>query len=437
MSTSESNAPVDHWLATEAGQLALRTTAALSPLSAKAIQRLRREWGPERAQSIVEIASLRKASLTKIGAAHDSLATPLVTPRAIQQATDHLIADYKASQVPADARVADVCCGMGGDAIAFARRGPVLMIDYDPKMCRFAAFNVATWGGPKAVAWCTNADSLELPRDLWIHVDPDRRVGSRRTSNAYLSNPNAETVLRLTRDAEGAIVKLAPAAVLPQGWEHATRREWISSHGECRQQLVWFCQQDQATRRATTMSGPSGSFVFEVDESTLESTHCDVGGRPDSEWLFDLDPAVRAAGLSESFAATTSLQSIGSPAGFFSANSGAFQLASLAPYGKLVQCFQVQWAGKWRESLVAKALEHLGTSQLEIKVRGLDLNPDVVRKKLMKKKSRQAGNMNQRENPATRHALLLGVDGNRSAYAAICQRVEITRVGGSEAGMQH
>ena len=43
------------------------------------------------------------------------------TPVGWEQATDELIAAYKASRFPADGPVADLCCGIGGDLLVLAR----------------------------------------------------------------------------------------------------------------------------------------------------------------------------------------------------------------------------------------------------------------------------------------------------------------------------
>src|SRR5262245_42169526 len=49
----------------------------------------------------------------------------LFTRRGLEQSTDHRIAAYKAQKFSAEQHVADICCGIGGDAAALSQTCPL------------------------------------------------------------------------------------------------------------------------------------------------------------------------------------------------------------------------------------------------------------------------------------------------------------------------
>ncbi len=63
--------------------------------------------------------------------------------RPLEQATDEVVAAYKAGRFPPGRLMVDFCCGIGGDLLALASRGPVLGVDRDPVLALLAGANLA------------------------------------------------------------------------------------------------------------------------------------------------------------------------------------------------------------------------------------------------------------------------------------------------------
>lgn len=397
------------WVCSPAGSRAAESVIPQLPLSAAQLQRLRKRVGRLPAEWLVATAAFRKAAEEKFGL--DGL---LVTDRALQQSTDRLIAQYKASRFPRGVVVWDLCCGIGGDAMALAQRGPLIAVDRDPAVCRLVAHNLARSGAASAAVVCQAVDPQAVPQGSWIHIDPDRRPGERRVADPQHSEPPAPTIDALLDRAAGGAIKLAPAADVPERWSRTGAREWISRGGSCRQQIVWLgTSLPTASRAATTVDcdGISHTFVasdsasFNVGGSAVE------GAAGPLAWIFDLDPAVRAAGLTEAMADHLDLQTLGGPAGFLTADRLP-NSREVAP--ALYQAFKVLWQGPMDEKKLRRLLADLDATSLEIKPRGVELTPEVLRKRLLSKSRRNSGRA---------FTLLIGrAEMGGRVYAAVAER---------------
>ena len=180
------------------------------------------------------------------------------TPLGLEQATDEVVAACKAERFPAGGPLADLCCGVGGDLLALAARGPVCGVDRDPIMATIAEANArVTLGCDNRVSVQTNdVRSLDIaPFTAW-HIDPDRRSSGRRTTRVELHEPPPEVIERLLAVCPNGAVKLAPAAALPTGWSERAELEWFSSRRECRQLVAWFGNlASRPSQRQATMLG--------------------------------------------------------------------------------------------------------------------------------------------------------------------------------------
>ncbi|MFM9114750.1 MAG: hypothetical protein ACKOU6_01130, partial [Planctomycetota bacterium] len=113
------------WLVGSEAQAWLQRVASDPTITPRLLQRLRRDLSTERARLVVEQVELRRRARDKFQLA-DHL---FFTRRALEQATDDVLAQVKASRFPAGTLVVDVCCGIGGDLMALAERGPVRGVD--------------------------------------------------------------------------------------------------------------------------------------------------------------------------------------------------------------------------------------------------------------------------------------------------------------------
>lgn len=117
--------------------------------------RLRRDHPADLVAAALTQVALRRRARTKFGADADRM---FFTRDGLEQATTAGVAAYRAGRIAAvlgagggspdqaaAARVADLCCGIGGDLLALARAGlAVTGFDRDPLTAEIARANLAT-----------------------------------------------------------------------------------------------------------------------------------------------------------------------------------------------------------------------------------------------------------------------------------------------------
>ena len=114
---------------------------ASHPADAIKLGDYRRRFGTEQTSMLVSVASLQSKARKKLGEG-----VWFVTPRSLQQATPWQVAQHKAKWF-ARRGVFDLCCGIGGDAVRFAQRGPVVAIDTDREVVRMTQANLLANAG--------------------------------------------------------------------------------------------------------------------------------------------------------------------------------------------------------------------------------------------------------------------------------------------------
>jgi len=174
---------------------------------------LRASLPPPRVHLILQQIELRRRALQS---KKFSLARQMFfTPNALEQATDEMIARYKAHRFPSDGPVVDLCCGISGDLLALAGRTSTTGVDHDPITCMLARKNCrATGHGDVTVHMANVADFSAAEFAAW-HLDPDRRPQGRRTSRPDQYEPDVTVVDRLLAECDSGAIKLAPAAQTP------------------------------------------------------------------------------------------------------------------------------------------------------------------------------------------------------------------------------
>jgi hypothetical protein len=344
------------WLA----RLADDNRSALAQLDA-----LRRELPAERARLIVEQLDLRRRAIDKFG---DRAATMFFTRVHLEQATDLWIACYKARRLANSATVADYCCGIGGDLLGLVESGVAAAgWDSSPVACLLAAANLR--GG--AAIHCGDVESLAPPPNAAWHLDPDRRGDGRRTTAVVHYAPGPALVERWLAAHPRGVVKLAPATAAPPAWAAGAELEWISRGRECRQQLAWFgpTAEQVGRRRATAVDREGGAATLVGDPHAPIA----VGEKP-GRFVYDPDPAVVAADLLGALAAKLGAASLGPGAVYLTGDAAA--------YDRLATCFAVHDCLPLDVRKLAGYFAARSVGQLEIKKRGVAIEPDALRRKL-------------------------------------------------------
>lgn len=133
----------------------------------------------------------------------------LFTREALEQASDPVVAAWRARRLTG-LPVHDLCCGVGGDAMAIARRAAsVTAVDVDPARLVLLAHNASVSGLPITPV-CADALDLEVGAEQVVHVDPARRRGGRRIADPLRTVPPVDRLLTVHARAPGMAVVLAP-----------------------------------------------------------------------------------------------------------------------------------------------------------------------------------------------------------------------------------
>ncbi|MGH7202605.1 MAG: class I SAM-dependent methyltransferase, partial [Planctomycetaceae bacterium] len=156
----------------------------------------------------------------------------------LEQSTSEAVAAHKARRFRGETW--DLCCGIGGDALALAARGAVVAVDQSLLACRFAEWNAEACGvGERVQPLCADVATLSLPKRP-IHIDPDRRAGRRgRSLRIEDMRPGPDFLEELMQTCPGGAIKLSPASNFT-GKFPGCEIELISLDGECKEATVWF-----------------------------------------------------------------------------------------------------------------------------------------------------------------------------------------------------
>ncbi|MGC4914596.1 THUMP-like domain-containing protein [Streptomyces albogriseolus] len=247
--------------------------------------RLRRDHPAELVSAALRQARLRQRAVAKFGA--EDAARMFFTPNGVEQSTRRGVAAYRAERLRAAGvrSVADLCCGIGGDAIALARAGiRVLAVDRDPQTAAAARANADALGLAGLIE-VREADVTEVDTSAYdaVFVDPARRSSKRGRifdPEAY-SPPLSWAVRAALKAPRAAALKVAPG-IPHEAVPAEAEAEWMSDGGDVKEAVLWFGTAP-GTIRATLLPGPR----------TLVSRGLpDPGVRPVGRYLYEPDGAV-------------------------------------------------------------------------------------------------------------------------------------------------
>ncbi|MFD6312159.1 methyltransferase domain-containing protein [Streptomyces nigra] len=250
--------------------------------------RLRREHPAELVSAALGQARLRQRAAAKFGT--EDAGRMYFTPNGVEQSTRASVAAYRAARMRelGIGSVADLCCGIGGDAIALARAGiRVLAVDRDPLTVAAARANMAALGLADLVE-VREADVTEVGTAGFdaVFVDPARRGGRGRIFDPEAYSPPLSWAVETARTTAHAALKVAPG-IPHEAVPGDAEAEWISDGGDVKEAVLWFGTAPGAIR-ATLLPGP---------RSLLSRGLPDPGVRPVGRYLYEPDGAVIRAHL--------------------------------------------------------------------------------------------------------------------------------------------
>ncbi|MGN7948482.1 THUMP-like domain-containing protein [Microbacterium sp. 22215] len=338
---------------------------------ARAVSRLRAAGhSPDLVSAVVGQAHLRAKAKGKFG---DFAARMLFTRAGLEQATRLGVAARHAQRIRRAGltSVADLGCGIGGDALAFAGAGlDVLAVDADDVTAAIAAYNLAPFGDSAVVRQGTAEENVPSDESA-IWMDPARRTSGHSETKRVSSDdysPSLDWAFEVaSRRPTG--IKLGPGHdrdSLPSDAE----AQWVSAEGSVVELVLWTgALARDGVRRAALVIRGDRSHELTAGADALDAPVRDLGG-----FLHEPDGAVIRARLIGDVARSLDAGMLDERIAYLTSNA-----ALTSPF---VQSFRVRETMPANPKAISAVLKAHSIGTLEIKKRGMDIDPAAFRKKL-------------------------------------------------------
>ncbi|MFC4126361.1 THUMP-like domain-containing protein [Nocardia rhizosphaerae] len=353
------------YLGSAAGRAALAEVDRLELTPATHLRDLEqvRRAHPEHAAALIETVRLRRKAVAKLPAA----AGWLFTDDALQQATPALVARHRAARLAGRA-VHDVTCSIGAELAELSAVCPAVVgSDLDEVRLAMAAHNLVAAPLSERLVLLARADALvPITRDTVIIADPARRADGRRTYDPAKLQPPLPDLLAAYAGRDIA-VKSAPGLDFDRlGWDGEV--EIVSLDGAVREACLWSpgLTDPGITRRATVLDSRGGATTL------TDADPDDIPERAPGTWIIDPDGAIVRAGLVRHYAAKHGLWQLDPHIAYLTGDT--------VPPG--IRAFRIEDRFDLREKTLRQELARRDCGSLEILVRGIDIDPDALRKKL-------------------------------------------------------
>ena len=321
---------------------------------------------PALVAAVLSQSKLRARAAAKFGPFAGRM---LFTEAGLEQATRLSVAAVHAGRFrdAGLARVADLGCGIGADALAFAAIDlEVTGVERDEVTAAIAAYNLAPF--ENATIEHADATDVDLSPYQAVYLDPARRSDVRRLKDPADWSPSLDFAFGVA-DRLPAGVKLGPGIdrdLIPAGVE----AQWVSVDRDVVELGVWFGPLARpGVGRSALVIGEHGSA-----ELTAASDSADVELGALGEYLYEPDGAVIRARLIGDLARSLDARMLSDQIAYLTTDS-----ATATPFAV---GFRITETLPLDEKAIKKRLAALGVGTLEIKKRGVDIDPAAFRAKL-------------------------------------------------------
>lgn len=372
--TSESDLSQWRFLASDRGQeqlaaLSSRDTSELRGVGIVSALR-KRGLSTDEASAVLSQSLLQRKATLKFG---QDASQMLFTEAGLEQATRAPVAQLHAQRyaIAGLSAIADLGCGIGAESRAFASiRSRVMAVELDSVTAFVAQHNLRTF--PEVSVTLGDAERADLGSVQAVFLDPARRTrGHKETSRLTRPSdysPSIEFAYRLAEQLPLGI-KLGPGFERSEIPERADA-QWTSVNGEAVEMMLWF----GALRRA----GHARSAVIlrngEVHEMSADADAPDAEVGELGTFLFEPDPAIIRARLIGDLARTHGLAMVHEHIAYLTGDT-----LHHTPFAQVFRVIDVLPAG---EHKLKKALRARNIGSLEIKKRGMDVDPATLRARL-------------------------------------------------------
>lgn len=324
--------------------------------------------------AVLSQSKLRARAAAKFGPFADRM---LFTEAGLEQATRLSVAALHAGRFQkAGAKwVADLGCGIGADALALAALDlEVTAVERDEVTAAIASYNLAPWSNARVEHG--TAEDADLAGVDGVYLDPARRDGAKRLRDPSDWSPSLDFAFGVGQRLPTG-VKLGPGIdreLIPEDAE----AQWVSVDGDVVELGVWFGDVARAgIRRSALVIGSHGSAEL---SAARDSDDADTGAL--GEYLFEPDGAVIRARLIGDLARSLGGRMLDPSIAYITADS-----ASATPFAagfRVLEDFPLDQRSLKRE------ISARGIGTLEIKKRGVDIDPAAFRTALAPKGEKSA-----------------------------------------------
>jgi len=351
------------WLASDEGEAAIGAMPK-APTTAQ-IAAMRKHMSAEQVRATSDAMRARMKGAKKLDA---SFAAKMISDiPGVEMASSAISSVYKAKRFASvlgeNARIADLCCGIGGDSWGLGQTG-LNPIGVDS--CEHRAWAYQHNTGFASIC----GDALnDCPADIaGFHLDPARRsVDGKRMLDIEDFEPGPKIWDQLIENHPSGAIKLNPginAYDLPIG-----EVEILSEPGGLTQAVLWTGQLAGEHERRATKLDADGSVCTIASEPERPSDSNDIGA-----YLGTLDPCLERADLVGEFLEQSQTSLVHPGTGMVTADQ-----ATAHP---MVRWHRVVEVMGWNRKRVKAALRSVDAGVVEVRTRGGVINPDVEQKYL-------------------------------------------------------
>jgi len=363
-----------HFMASDEARSRLKTLTAESDARLRSIamvSELRASgFTPEDVSALLSQALLRKKAERKFG---NRASDMLFTEAGLEQATRAVVAASHAERfVKAQvARVVDLGCGIGAESMALSDAGvPVVAVERDPVTAFVAGYNLRH--APNSAVVVGDAETFSLNTEDAAFLDPARRtsgqINTTRITDVNEYSPSLDFAFGLG-EARPTAIKLGPGFDRRSIPKHA-HAQWTSVDGDAVEMMLWFgsLATPGVTRSALVIRDGVSHELTAAEDSE------NVAVRALGEFIFEPDPAIIRARLLGAIARTHTLGMVSDNIAYLTGDK-----AAETPFANAFRILEVLPASEHR---LKKALRERNIGTLEIKKRGMDIDPAQLRKRL-------------------------------------------------------
>lgn len=301
----------------------------------------------------------------------------LLTSEGLQQATRPLIAKFRAEYILKNygkLNIVDLTCGLGFDSYFLANAGHnVKAVEQNFEIAKIAASNLGIFG---IEVKCADAQNFQIPSqtDL-IFVDPARRKAggaksilgqTKRELNPFQWSPPWDFVQELTADFK-VVTKASPGikSEFIEDWDAI----WISADRD----LV-------ETMLISKGTGKRSALIIAKDNRMFIDGGIKTKPSPIGKYLIVPNSALIRANALNYLAEKLSAGLVNKHIAWLTTDA---QIAADFEEPS-AQVFEIEEICNLNERELAKKINSRGTGSLTITTRGVDIDPEILRKKVLK-----------------------------------------------------